>query len=154
MPVGILNIAARSTYAGARLFAVLAGFHDGAKYFSSANHDVAGSRFHIEDEKSALIARQARMGLDRCAVRHGFQVIDFDSRADADRAGRQFTGYRSRGRMFHQLDHARSGQHGWKFWVERLDRPFIRNYGFKCVFKPNGRARKAILGKSRRGPNI
>src|SRR5215469_1469569 len=61
---------------------------DGAEHAPASNLVLSGMCFDFKDKKAAFVGDEPSLGANVSAGAHGFEVVNFDTRADGDGAGR------------------------------------------------------------------
>jgi len=112
---------------------------DGAEHAAASQHVAVRTSFDVEDQEAALVLHKAGGGAHGRALRHGFQVINFNSRADGDCTGRELRLHSLCGSDFHHADHRRSGEYGGEPRVVCGDGPFVGDYAFDRGFQTDAR---------------
>src|SRR5580658_6295637 len=117
----------------------LGGLDDGAENAAATDDVFAGAGDGFEDEEAAFVSGETRVSADIGSDRGGFQVVNFDSCADSDGAGREFVADSLRGGYFHHSDHGGSGKDSGQARVVILDGPFEGNGELDCGFEADTR---------------
>jgi hypothetical protein len=121
---------------------------DGAVDLSAADEQVLGAGFHFEYQEPSFVSDEPCGRLHGGALWDGFQMVDGNTRADADCAWRQMIldGF-CRG-DFHEADHRGRGENRGKVWIVCGDGPLKFHDALDSGVEILWKVRKRVLRRS------